>query len=77
MVMMKSLKRTFSQCKFYKTSDIINGVAIRDAFKEMVEYEKALFAVKVNDDATYAKDATEPSYGGGPGSKVVSWEDVC
>ena len=43
----------------------------------MIEYDEALYNVTVNDDGTYPPDATEPSYGGGEGSKKINLADVC
>ena len=53
-------------------------VVIRDAFKEMVEYEQTIYNVTIYDDALFPKNASVPlTYGGGEGSKLITLEDVC
>ena len=49
----------------------------RDAFKEMKEYEEALFAVRINSDAVFPESAPVIDSGGAPGSYKLGLYDTC
>ena len=65
---------TFSHCKYFilKTSS-----SFRDAFKEMKEYEEALYAVRINSDAVFPVSAPVVDPGGAPGSYKLGLYDTC
>ena len=49
----------------------------RDVFKELIEYEEALYSVRVNSDATFPEAASNVLPGGGPDSYKIGLYDTC
>ena len=49
----------------------------RDVFNELVEYEEALYAVRVNSDAKFPEAASSVQPGGGPDSYKIGLYDTC
>lgn len=43
----------------------------------MVEYEEALYSVRINSDAVFPESASVIDYGGGPDSYPLGLYDLC